>query len=130
MGFGHALFIGLAQAVALIPGMSRSGATLVAGLAVGLDYDAAARFSFLLATPIIGAASALEVPKLLRYAAGHATAAPITPILTAGAVAGVSAFLSIWFLMRYFKGREVAALRPFGMYCLLGGLLALAIRVI
>ena len=130
MGFGHALFIGLAQAVALIPGMSRSGAALVAGLAVGLDYDAAARFSFLLATPIIGAASALEVPKLLRYAAGHATATPITPILAAGAVAGLSAFLSIWFLMRYFKGREVAALRPFGMYCLLGGLLALAIHVI
>ncbi len=128
IGFGHALLIGLAQACALIPGMSRSGATLVAGLAVGLDYDAAAKFSFLLATPIISAAGMLEVPKLLHFAAGHASATPLTPILIAGLLAGVFAFLSTWFLMHYFKGRDFAALRPFGIYCVLSGLLALAVH--
>ncbi|HVB49894.1 MAG TPA: undecaprenyl-diphosphate phosphatase [Burkholderiales bacterium] len=128
MGFGHALSIGAAQALALIPGMSRSGVTLVAGLASGLDYDAAAKFSFLLATPIIGAAGVLEVPKLVHYAAGHGASTPLTPILLAGALAGLFAFLSAWFLMRYFKGRESAALRPFGVYSLLAGLVALAVH--
>lgn len=129
MGFKHALWIGVAQAFALIPGMSRSGVTLVAGLASGLDYDAAARFSFLLATPIIGAAGMLEVPKLVHYAAAHA-GTPFTPILLAGLLAAVFAFFSTWFLMRYFKGREMAALRPFGIYSLVAGGLALAAHVI
>jgi len=129
MGFKHALSIGVAQALALIPGMSRSGVTLVAGLASGLDYDAAARFSFLLATPIIGAAGVLEVPKLVRYAGEHA-GTPFIPILIAGLVAGLFAFFSTLFLMRYFKGREIAALRPFGIYSLVAGGLALAVHLI
>jgi undecaprenyl-diphosphatase len=124
LGWGKALWIGCAQALALIPGMSRSGATLVAGLAGGLGYDAAARLSFLLATPIIAAAGVLEVPKLLHHAAG----APMGPILLGGLLAGVFAWLSTWFLMRWFSGHEVKALRPFGVYCLVAGLAALALH--
>jgi undecaprenyl-diphosphatase len=120
----RALGIGCAQALALIPGISRSGASLVAGLAAGLEYDAAARMSFLLATPIIAAAGVLEVPKLLH----HAQQAPMMAILICGVVAGVFAYLSTWFLMRYFRSHEVKALRPFGIYCLLMGLGSLLIH--
>lgn len=124
LSWGKALGVGFAQSLALIPGMSRSGASLVAGLAVGLDYDAAARLSFLLATPIIAAAGVLEVPKLLHASAG----APLGVILLGGVLAGVFAYLSTWFLMRWFSGHEVKALRPFGVYCLLLGLGALAVH--
>ncbi|WP_297907472.1 undecaprenyl-diphosphate phosphatase [Thiomonas sp.] len=122
LGFGRALFIGAAQALALIPGFSRSGATLVAGLGAGLEYEAAARMSFLLATPIIAAAGVLEVPKLL-----HAQMPPgmLGVVLLAGVLSGVCAWLSTWFLMRWFRGHEIRALRPFGVYCLLFGALAL-----
>lgn len=117
-----ALAIGCAQALALIPGLSRSGATLLAGLGAGLDYAAAARFSFLLATPIIAAAGVLELPKLLQ--------AGLPPrglelMLVSGLLAGLAAYLSTWFLMRYFRTHELTALRPFGFYCLLAGAVAL-----
>jgi len=124
LSWAKALGIGCAQALALIPGISRSGASLVAGLASGLEYDAAARLSFLLATPIIAAAGILEVPKLLH----HADHAPLDAILVSGVVAGVFAYLSTWFLMRYFRNHEVKALRPFGIYCLVLGLGALVIH--
>lgn len=114
MSFKKAVVIGFAQALALIPGMSRSGATLVAGLGMGLDYEAAARFSFLMATPIIAAAGLLEVPKLFHLG-GHV---PLAPIFLSGALAALFAYLSTWFLMRYFRGHEQKALRPFGFYCL------------
>lgn len=120
LGWGKAFLIGCAQALALIPGVSRSGVTLVAGLAGGLDYAASARFSFLLATPIIGAAGLLEIPKLLHQ---HAALPPgLGSVIAAGGVlAGVFAWLSAWFLMRWFKTTELTALRPFGIYCLLAG---------
>ncbi|MDE3207914.1 MAG: undecaprenyl-diphosphatase, partial [Pseudomonadota bacterium] len=122
LGFRDAFLVGCAQALALIPGMSRSGATLVAGLSVGLDYEASARFSFLLATPIISAAGVLEVPKLFR----HLTpATPLSAIIVAGLLAGVFSWASTWFLMRYFKNHETAALRPFGFYCLILALTSL-----
>ena len=121
---GKALIIGVAQATALIPGMSRSGATVVAGLALGLDYENAARFSFLMATPIIGAAALLEIPKLFR----HHIVIALGPIFMAGLVAGVAAYLSTWFLMRYFRDHEQQALRPFGLYCLVFAALALLWR--
>ena len=113
---------GLPQALALVPGMSRSGATLVAGLFVGLDYETSARFSFLLATPIISAAGILEVPKLMHHLA---PGTPISAIIIAGVLAGVFSWASTWFLMRYFKNHETAALRPFGFYCLILGLFSL-----
>lgn len=125
MGWGKAFLIGCAQALALIPGISRSGVTLVAGLMGGLDYAASARFSFLLATPVIGAAGLLEIPKLLH---AHAALPPglATIIVIGGMLAGIFAWLSAWFLMRWFKSTEVTALRPFGIYCLLAGGAALA----
>jgi len=126
LSWGRAIGVGLAQSLALIPGMSRSGASLVAGLMVGLDYEASARLSFLLATPIIAAAGVLEVPKLF-HAAGSV---PWTAIVLGGLLAGLFAYLSTWFLMRYFRGHEVQALRPFGVYCLALGLGALLLHAL
>ena len=117
MRWTTAFAIGAAQALALVPGMSRSGVTLVTGLAAGLDYAASARFSFLLATPIIGAAGLLEVPKLFNPNV-HMN---LSLVLLAGVVAGGFAYLSTWILMRYFSGHEVKALRPFGFYCMIFG---------
>lgn len=113
LGFGKALVVGFAQALALIPGMSRSGATLVAGLGMGLDYEASARFSFLMATPIIAAAGLLEIPKLFH----KGLHVGLGPIFLSGVLAAIFAYLSTWFLMRYFAGHEQKALRPFGLYC-------------
>jgi len=124
-----AFLIGCAQALALIPGISRSGVTLVAGLMGGLGYTASARFSFLLATPIIAAAGLLEIPKLLRQ---HTALPPelMFSIVAGGLLAGVFAWLSTWFLMRWFRSHELMALRPFGVYCLLAGGAALLTQVI
>lgn len=121
LGYGSALRIGFAQALALFPGISRSGSTLVAGLGSGLDYAGAARFSFLLATPIILAAGLLEIPKLMHLTGDI----PFALIGVSGVISGVCAYLSIWFLMRYFNRHDVEALRPFGWYCLAVGILGL-----
>lgn len=115
MSFKQAVIIGGVQIFALIPGFSRSGLTMVAGMANGLSHEASARFSFLLATPIILAAGVLEVPKLLSYRQELPIAA------AGGVVAGISAYLSVRFLMRYF---ETNRLDPFAYYCLAAGLLA------
>jgi undecaprenyl-diphosphatase len=118
-----AAIIGVWQCGALIPGISRSGATIVGGLLRGVDHEAAAHFSFLIATPIILGATVLEVPKLLHasVAAGVFQIAAIAAV-----VAGVVAFLSTAFLMRYFRGHDSLALNPFGYYCIVAGLGALA----
>lgn len=126
MHWRNAFAIGCAQALALIPGVSRSGITLVCGLGISLDYASAARFSFLLATPIILAAGVLEVPKLIKLHALHGV--PLIPIVLCGLLAGLFAYLSTAFLMRYFKHHEVTALRPFGVYCLLAGAAALLVH--
>ncbi|MBV8659298.1 MAG: undecaprenyl-diphosphate phosphatase [Burkholderiales bacterium] len=118
-----AIAIGTAQALALIPGISRSGATLVAGLAQGLDYASAARFSFLLATPIIAAAGVWEMPKLLHLGPDVQWGL----MASCGLIAGALAYASTWLLMRYFKRSEVESLRPFGWYCLAVGLGGLAV---
>jgi len=115
MTYLQAFLIGCAQIGALIPGFSRSGLTMVAGMANGLSHEAAARFSFLMATPIILGAGVLEVPKLLAYKQELAAAA------IGGVVAGVAAYLSVRFLMRYF---ETNRLDPFAYYCIALGLLA------
>jgi undecaprenyl-diphosphatase len=93
-----ALLIGAAQALALVPGVSRSGITLVAGMALGLRRDAAARFSFLLSVPAIGAAGVFELPKVL--AAKDISAATLAVGLLMAAVAG---YLSIAWLLRYLR---------------------------
>lgn len=116
-----ALAIGIWQCLALLPGMSRSGATIVGGLLRGIDHEGAAHFSFLIATPIILAATVLEVPKLLR--AGVPPGSMSVAVLAA-IVAGVVAWLSTWFLMRWFRRNDDWALDPFGWYCIVFGLAA------
>ncbi len=117
----QAVVIGTSQVIALLPGFSRSGATMVGGLLVGLEHQSAARFSFLLATPIILAAGILEIPKLLQPDARAA----LGPALIGGVIAGVLAYLSTAVLMRYFKQQEANALLPFAAYCVLLGAVAL-----
>jgi undecaprenyl-diphosphatase len=124
LGYGEAFRIGIAQALALIPGVSRSGVTLIAGLSTGLDYASAARYSFLLATPIIGAAGLLEVPKLLHLG----NQIHLGMVAACGVVAGVFAYLSTWLLMRYFNKHEISALRPFGWYCIALGAFGLVMK--
>ena len=113
-----AIVIGCWQCLALIPGISRSGATIVGGLLRGVDHAGSAHFSFLIATPIIIGATVLEVPKLL-----HASIPPGVFQLAAIAavVAGITAYASTWFLMRYFRHNDSWALTPFAVYCLVAG---------
>jgi len=125
LGWKDALVIGTWQCAAFIPGISRSGAAMIGGLRAGLDHFQAARFSFLLTAPVITGAAVLEVPKLLR-APHHLGAIAPDILLTAGAVAGLAAFLSTAFLMRYFKTHETAALRPYAYYCIALGFGAIA----
>ena len=116
LGFRMAATVGLAQVLALLPGISRSGITMVAGLVRGLDHEDSARFSFLLATPIILAAGVYKLPDLL----GH-NGDGVRPQVLAGSIAaGIAAYLSVRFLSRYFTART---LTPFAIYCLVVGLL-------
>lgn len=112
--YPQSLMIGVAQAFALLPGISRSGISMVAGLMFDLDHENAARYSFLLATPVILAAGLLEVPKLLVPEA-HVV---LLEAIVGGIAAGVAAYLSVAFLMRYFRSND---LRPFGWYCVVMG---------
>jgi undecaprenyl-diphosphatase len=119
LSLAQALWIGTCQAGALIPGLSRSGLTIGAGLGAGLRHDQSARFSFLLAAPIITGAAVLEVPKLiLHHAAGDIG---LGVSLVGGLVAGLTAFGSVAFLMRFFRRHEVEALDPFAYYCVVIG---------
>ena len=113
----EAIIVGLAQSLALIPGISRSGASMVAGLGVGLNHEDAARFSFLLGTPIIGAAALLEVPQLIGQ-----PRSVLLLVLVGMVLAGVAAFLSTRFLLKYF---ETGRLNPFAYYCWGAGLISL-----
>ena len=117
-----ALAIGVAQCFALIPGFSRSGLTIVAGTIAGLRHEDSARFSFLMATPIILGATVLEAPKLLHSGATLGGAAVLS-----GVVAGVVAYASLWVLMRYLHTHEISAMKPFAYYCAAAGLVSLAV---
>jgi undecaprenyl-diphosphatase len=119
-----AFIIGCTEAAALIPGISRSGSTMVGGLMLGLHHKESAHFSFLIATPVILGAGVLEVPHLLHGGA----AAAIGPVAwIAGIVAGIMAYLSTWFLMRYFGRHDFQALDPFAYYCVAFGLSSLGL---
>jgi undecaprenyl-diphosphatase len=122
----QAVGVGTSQVLALIPGISRSGITVVGGLASGLSPEVAARFSFLLATPIILAAGVLEVPKLIELGTPHTLGVG----LFGGVVAGLAAYGSTALLMVLFRRREVEALGPFGYYCIGAGLLALLVLLV
>ena len=114
LSWRQAIVVGAAQAIALIPGFSRSGASMGGGLVVGLSHEDAARYSFLLATPIIGAAALLKVPELFF----PENQPLLIPALIGGACAAVTAYLSVRFLMKYL---HTNSLMPFAIYCGLAG---------
>jgi undecaprenyl-diphosphatase len=115
LGWGESAGIGAAQALALIPGFSRSGATMAGGLLAGLSNKDAARFAFLLATPIIGAAALLKLPELL----GPQGDGVRGQALVAALCSALTAYLAVRFLMRFF---ETNTLLPFAIYCGAAGL--------
>jgi undecaprenyl-diphosphatase len=114
VGWRDATLIGAVQALALVPGISRSGVTMGGGLLVGLSHKDAARFAFLLATPIIGAAAALKLPEL----AGPDGRGVRGPALVGALCSAVTAYLAVRFLMRFFETRT---LTPFAVYCAAAG---------
>ncbi|GAA1929354.1 undecaprenyl-diphosphate phosphatase [Streptantibioticus ferralitis] len=117
--FGQATWIGAAQILALLPGISRSGSTISAGIFRGMSHEDSARFAFLLATPVIGAAALLKLPSLLGPAGDN-----IRGQLLAGSVAAfVAGYVAVRFLTKYFETRT---LTPFAIYCTLAGLGSLA----
>jgi undecaprenyl-diphosphatase len=120
MGFRQALAIGAAQALALIPGISRSGVTMGGGLLAGLSNEDAARYAFLLATPVIGAAGVLKLPDLLG-----STGDGVRGQALVGAIAAaITTWAAVKFLLRYF---ETNRLSPFGVYCIAAGILCLIV---
>lgn len=116
LSFAQSVFVGFAQSLALLPGISRSGASMVAGLLCDLDHEDAAEYSFLLATPVILAAALLEIPKLTAPGS-HVV---LVQAIIGGIVAAIAAYASVAFLTRYFKSND---LRPFGWYCLAAGVI-------
>ncbi len=110
----QAAAIGTAQAAALIPGISRSGVTMGGGLLAGLSNEDAARYAFLLATPIIAAAGVLKLPELF----GSAGDGVRGQALVGAIVAGFATWLAVRFLMRWFRTNR---LTPFGIYCIAAG---------
>jgi undecaprenyl-diphosphatase len=124
MNWKDALAIGLAQALAIVPGISRSGATISAGLARGLGRDAAARYSFMLGTPIVVAAGLFKLVDLVQEGSMLAQA----PALAVGFLAaGLVGLGCIHFLLQYLRRRR---LFPFAIYCAAVGILCLIVAVI
>jgi undecaprenyl-diphosphatase len=118
IGFLAAAIVGACQALAFLPGISRSGITIGGGLIAGLRHQEAARFSFLLATPVILGAGLVEVPGLF------APGVPVREYAIAAVLAGVAAYLSARFLLRYFRSGR---LDPYGWYCIAAGLVSLTL---
>ncbi|HEV7400741.1 MAG TPA: undecaprenyl-diphosphate phosphatase [Solirubrobacterales bacterium] len=114
ISFKQALAIGAAQAGALIPGISRSGITMGGGLMTGLSNEDAARYSFLLATPIIAAAGFLKLPDLLGSAGDGVRGQALVGALAAA----FTTYLAVKFLLKFF---ETNRLTPFGIYCIVMG---------
>jgi undecaprenyl-diphosphatase len=119
LGWGEGILIGAAEILALLPGISRSGVTMVAGLTRGLSHEDAARFSFLLATPVILAAGVLKIPDLT----GPLGAGIRGQVLVGSLVSGIGAYLAVRFLVKYFETRT---LTPFAIYCTVAGLASAA----
>ena len=117
--YSQAVAVGSAQILALLAGISRDGVTMVAGMTNGLSREDAARFAFLLATPVILAAGALKIPDLLGPLGNGIRG----QILFGSVLSGVAAYLSVRFLLRYLRTRSLI---PFGVYCLIAGLASVA----
>ena len=114
LSWRQAIAVGTAQAAALVPGISRSGVTMGGGLLVGLSNEDAARYGFLLATPIIGAAALLKIPELFG-AEGNGVRGPA---LVGALCAGLTTYFAVKFLLRYLRTNT---LTPFGIYCIVAG---------
>jgi undecaprenyl-diphosphatase len=126
VNFGRALAIGLAQALAILPGISRSGATISMALFLGIDREKATRFSFLMVLiPIIGA-TLLEVRELLSHAGGNAPVNPF-PLLIGFAAAFLAGLLACSWMLRLVKQGKIVY---FSIYCLAVGLTAIVIALI
>jgi undecaprenyl-diphosphatase len=118
ISFRAAALVGACQALAFFPGISRSGVTIGGGLLAGLRHQEAARFSFLLATPVILGAGILEVPQLFS------SGVPVGEYVAAAILSGLAAYASARFLLRYFRSGR---LDPYGWYCVAAGLVSLAL---
>jgi undecaprenyl-diphosphatase len=118
ISFRAAAIVGACQALAFLPGISRSGVTIGGGLVAGLRHQEAARFSFLLATPVILGAGIVEVPQLFSP---HV---PVPEYVAAAVLSGIAAYVSARFLLRYFRSGR---LDPYGWYCIAAGLASLAL---
>lgn len=118
ISFVAAALVGACQALAFLPGISRSGITIGGGLVAGLRHQEATRFSFLLATPVILGAGLVEIPELFK------PGVPIAEYIAAAVLAGIAAYASARFLLRYFRSGR---LDPYGVYCIAAGLLSLAL---
>ena len=118
LSFVDGILIGATQILALLAGISRSGVTMAGGLWRGLDHEDAARFAFLLATPVILAAGVLKVPSLFGPAGAHIHGQVVLGVI----VCGIAAYLSVRFLVRWFQTRT---LTPFAIYCLAFGALSI-----
>ncbi len=118
ISFRAAAIVGACQALAFLPGISRSGVTIGGGLMAGLRHEEAARFSFLLATPTILGAGVLEVPQLFG------SGVPLAEYAVSAVLAGIAAYVSARFLLRYFRSGR---LDPYGWYCVAAGAASLAL---
>ncbi len=116
--WAQAFGVGASQAIALFPGFSRTGATLVGGLIVGLSHEDAVKYSFLLATPIIAAAAILKLPELLTVSSENVL---LGQTLVGALGAGVSAYFAVKFLTKFLKKNT---LTPFAIYCVVFGLMS------
>ena len=124
---GDALTVGCAQAVALLPGVSRSGVTIMAGLFRGMNRATAARFSFLLATPIIAGAAAKELPKLYHMHKAGTLGMPLSHVAIGIAVSAIVGYAVIAFFLHYLQLRT---LKPFIYYRIAFGILILALALL
>lgn len=121
--FKRAIIIGVAQVGALFAGISRSGITMISGLYSGLSHEDAARFSFLLATPVIFGAGLIKLPDLFSHLADGVRG----QILVGAIVAGLAAYLTVRYLDKYFRNKT---LKPFAFYCMAASLSMLALGFI
>jgi undecaprenyl-diphosphatase len=121
---GDSLVIGCAQALALFPGVSRSGVTITTGLLRGMDRETAARFSFLLSTPVIAGAAVLELPKLLRAHKAGQLGMPLSHVELCIGVSAVVGYIVIAFLLQYL---QTHSLKIFVYYRILFGIVVLAL---
>jgi len=127
LGLGDALAVGCAQVLALIPGSSRSGSTMMGGLFAGLTRETAARFSFLLSIPAIAASGALELREAIEKLPGGS----FLPLTVATLVSGLIGYASIWFLLRFLRTHSTGVFVVYRLivgaaiiFALLGGYIA------